>query len=272
MVVGAGSSLCRVTSEADPRDAEFAAKLLGWKITQKSLVPNTADSDNAASREIAASILDRLDIARDIPSGVANPQSGRPLERAVALQLARDLPALDGNRGWLIDETPQPITNFLQYTHLRRVDLLVKANAELRTTLGTDYIIKPDVVVGLPPRHASEPPFLHAAVSCKWTIRSDRVQNIRHENNQMIRHRRERLPHLVTVTAEPLPSRLAAIARGTGEVDAVYHIAFGALDNAVAELGRLNQISRDQIEAWHEVTTQGRVRPYSDLAPTLAYW
>jgi hypothetical protein len=48
------------------------------------------------------------------------------------------------------------------------------------------------------------------------------VQNIRHECLQMIRHRRGRQPHPVTVTAEPLPSRLASIARGTGEVDDSY--------------------------------------------------
>jgi hypothetical protein len=39
---------------------------------------------------------------------------------------------------------------------------------------------------------------------------------------------------LVTVTAEPLPTRLGSIARGTGEVDAVYHIAFDALAASVA--------------------------------------
>ncbi|MCM3895787.1 restriction endonuclease [Gordonia sputi] len=253
-------------------DAPFAAKLLGWKQARKALVPNTADSDNAASREIAAAILDQIGIGRGQPSGVANSQSGRPLERAVAETLARDLPVLDADRGWIINDLSHPITDFLQYTHLQRVDRLVKENAELRTTLGTDYIIRPDVVVGLPSRSSDDPPFLHAAVSCKWTIRSDRVQNIRHENNQMIRHRRERLPHLVTVTAEPLPSRLAAIARGTGEVDAVYHIAFDALAASIASLGSAGRITKDQIDSWHEVTTQGRVRPYSDLAPTLAYW
>jgi hypothetical protein len=159
---------------------------------------------------------------------------------------------------WNVPEASRPITDFLQYDHLKKVDVLVKANAELRTTLGMDYIIKPDVVVGLPSRHPNEPQFLHAAISCKWTIRSDRVQNIRHENNQMIRHRRERLPHLVTVTAEPLPSRLAAIARGTGEVDAVYHIAYDALDQAVKRLAENKQLSGDQVDAWHEVTGQGR--------------
>ncbi|MEV0673611.1 NgoMIV family type II restriction endonuclease [Mycobacterium sp. NPDC050441] len=260
------------TCEAANLNALFAGELLGWKPRGSGLVPNTADSDNAASVSLAASILDELGVSRGVASGVSNPQSGRPLELAVAATLKVDLPKIDPTRSWMIDEASHPITDFLQYDHLKKVDQLVKANAELRTTLGMDYIIKPDVVVGLPSRHPDEPPFLHAAISCKWTIRSDRVQNIRHENNQMIRHRRERLPHLVTVTAEPLPSRLAAIARGTGEVDAVYHIAFDALDEAVVKLACRKQISIDQVDAWNEVTSQGRVRPYSDLAETLALW
>lgn len=52
---------------------------------------------------------------------------------------------------------------------------------------------------------------------------------IRHEGVILARSRRGREPHIVTVTAEPLPSRLAAIACGTGEVDAVYHVALAKL-------------------------------------------
>lgn len=255
-------------------NAPFAGKLLGWKRKSRSpgFVPNTADGKNAASVALSAAILDELGVRRGVASGVVNPKSGRPLELAVSATLQDDLPRLDPSRKWLIDNVSHPITDFVQYDHLKKVHQLVRKNAELRTTLGTDYIIKPDVVVGLPPRHDDESPFLHAAISCKWTIRSDRVQNIRHENNQMIRHRRERLPHLMTVTAEPLPSRLAAIARGTGEVDAVYHIAFEALDRSVTNLAAAKQLSYDQVDAWLEVTSLGRVRPYPDLAETLALW
>lgn len=254
-------------------NAPFAEQLLGWKPQGRNgFAPNTADTNSAVSIALAATVLDLLRVPRGTASGVANPQSGRPLELAVVGTLQRDLPKLDPIRKWVIDPATHPITDFLQYNHLKKVDQLVKENAELRTTLGTDYIIRPDVVVGLPARHPDEPLFLHAAISCKWTIRSDRVQNIRHENNQMIRHRRERLPHLITVTAEPLPSRLAAIARGTGEVDAVYHIAYDALDQAVSGLYQKKQLSGEQFDAWYEVTDQGRVRPYSDLAETLALW
>ena len=76
-----------------------------------------------------------------------------------------------------------------------------------------------------------------------------------------------RQPHLVTVTAEPLPTRLASIARGTGEVDAVYHIAYDAMAASVA--GTANS---EQADAWHEVTGQRRVLSYELLVDTLASW
>ena len=83
----------------------------------------------------------------------------------------------------------------------------------------------------------------------------------------MIRHRRGRQPHLVTVTAEPLPTRLASIARGTGEVDAVYHIAYDALDASVTA-----NANPEQADAWREVTGQRRVLSYELLVSTLASW
>ena len=71
----------------------------------------------------------------------------------------------------------------------------------------------------------------------------------------------------MTVTAEPLPSRLASIARGTGEVDAVYHIAYGALAASVTA-----NANPDQANAWREVTGQRRVLSYELLIDTLASW
>jgi hypothetical protein len=250
-------------------DADFAGLLLGWRKTGLKWVPNNADSDNPASVKIATDMLEILN--ENFEEKYIPPQTsmGRPLEQSVSRDLKKCVPLLDPSRHWIIQTESTQISSFVQYEHLKRVHELVTASPELRTTLGMDYQIKPDVTVALPPRNFGEAPFLHAVISCKWTIRSDRVQNIRHEFNQMIRHRRERLPHLMTVTAEPLPSRLASIARGTGEVDAVYHIAFDALDAAV----RNNRgLSDEQNAAWKEVTQQGRVRPYSDLARTIALW
>ena len=72
-------------------------------------------------------------------------------------------------------------------------------------------------------------PILHASISAKWTIRSDRAQNSRTEALGLIRNRKGHLPHIVVVTGEPLPSRLASIALGTGDIDCVYHFALPEL-------------------------------------------
>jgi hypothetical protein len=192
---------------------------------------------------------------------------GSDLEGLVRDHIGAALAKEEIQRTWTVDKG-KIITSFSQYAHLERVNEIVKRNPELRITVGQDYLITPDVTVGITDLATmGELPFLHAAVSCKWTIRSDRVQNIRHEFNQMIRHRRGRQPHLVTVTAEPLPSRLASITRGTGEVDAVYHIAFDALKEAVDKYANASQK-----EAWEECVEQKRLLSYESLAKTLAKW
>lgn len=251
--------------------APFATELLGWKPSSKnklgwSLVPNFADVDSTESIRIAAGVLDALAVDRGTPSKVPKDPGG-PLEQAVCDHLGRALADRHPDREWQVSRGTV-ITRFDQYAHLSEVHALVRANPELRITIGMDYLIKPDVTIGLGsiPTASGLPP-LHAAISCKWTIRSDRVQNIRHECLQMIRHRRGRQPHLVTVTAEPLPSRLASIARGTGEVDAVYHVAYDALAASVAA-----NANPEQADAWREVTGQRRLLSYEFLIDTLASW
>ncbi|QFU85538.1 NgoMIV family type II restriction endonuclease [Amycolatopsis sp. YIM 10] len=250
-------------------NARFAQALLGWKPSKKNklgwaLVPNSADSDNAGSLKLAAGMLDALEVQQGTRSAVPG-SPGKPLEDAVRGDLEQQLRELHPDRSWRVERGVK-IAQFDQYVHLNELHQLVKSNPDLRITIGTDYLIEPDVTVALDQlKTASDRPLLHAAISCKWTIRSDRVQNIRHEFLQMIRHRRGRQPHLVTVTAEPLPTRLAAIARGTGEVDAVYHIAYDALAASVAA-----NANTEQSEAWHEVTGQRRLLDYGLLLETLA--
>ncbi|MGV4986626.1 NgoMIV family type II restriction endonuclease [Streptomyces sp. NRAIS4] len=247
--------------------ASFATELLGWKKPKKNgnPVPNTADSSSTQSKEIARAILDHLGVAEEVISPAAPKSLGPALERRVQEDLEKRLLEADPSRTWLVDHK-KVIADFSQYAHLGKMRETVRNNPIISADLGLDYVIKPDVTVGVTHDPAAAP-FLHAAVSCKWTIRSDRVQNVRHEFLQMIRHRRDRLPHLVTVTAEPMPSRIAAIARGTGEVDAVYHIAFDALQNAVEAIG-----SKQQKSDLAECVGQGRLRPYEELASTLTTW
>src|SRR5262249_28224202 len=252
-------------------NAPFATALDGWKASAKNklawpLVPNAADVDSAEAMRIAAGVLDALGVARNVTSDVPKDPGG-PLEQAVCDHLRGALPGYRTGHDWLI-RRGQLITGFDQYAHLKEGHALVRASPQLRISVGMDYRIKPEVTVGVAGGGTGTglPP-LHAAISCKWTIRSDRVQNIRHECLQMIRHRRGRQPHLVTVTAEPLPSRLASIARGTGEVDAVYHIAYDALMASVAA-----NANPEQADASRERTGQRRLLSSELLVDTLASW
>lgn len=234
----------------------FLLGILGWRAG----VPNSADVASSQSIAIATEIHRILAVTRSVAS---NFDAGRALEVGVRDFLAAELPRLDPTRDWDVDRR-HLVTDFQQYEHLARLDAIVLANPTLRTEIGRDYLIAPDVTVGVPSSTGGAP-VLHAAISCKWTIRSDRVQNIRHEGVILTRSRRGRQPHIVTVTAEPLPSRLAAIARGTGEVDAVYHVALNELMDATALVG-----NSEQHEVLSELVTQRRLADFDALVAVLA--
>lgn len=95
--------------------------------------------------------------------------------------------------------------------------------------------------------------------------RSDRGQNARTEALNLIRNRKGRLPHVVSVTAEPLPTRLASLALGTGDLDCVYHFALPELQAAIAGID-----NEDQMDMLKTLTEGRRLRDISDLPFDLA--
>ncbi len=235
-------------------------EIFGWR----GNTPNIADRSSSTSKSIASSMFEQLDITwgSDAPGQTL----GRNFETAIQRGLAQRLLQLDQDRHWLVGS--QPITEFSQYAHLDQIRRLAEKDERgtLRSSLGTDYLIRPDITIGiLHDELEDQRQHLHAAVSCKWTIRSDRVQNIRHEGVVLTRHRRGRQPHIVAVTAEPLPSRLAAIARGTGELDCVYHVALPQLRSACPTDSESETVLTELIE-------QDRLRPFGILAEVLAYY
>ncbi|MBA3533577.1 MAG: restriction endonuclease [Ardenticatenales bacterium] len=250
--------------------------------------PNFADAGNAGSMAIASHIITQL--GYEIGLGViAGQTSGGRFESATKDFLEACFALLGHLRpGEWRYATYVPISVFDQYAHLATLSHLIQQYSELAATLGTDYIIKPDITVSRAPFAESDinlygevvnldeaiarlTPLrsanslegrwiLHASISCKWTIRSDRAQNARAEALNLIRNRKGRLPHIVAVTAEPLPTRINSLALGTGDLDCVYHFALPELQTAVAEVG-----NQDQREALAMLIGGRRLRDISDL-------
>jgi NgoMIV restriction enzyme len=235
----------------------FVSGLLGWRAG----VPNIADTSSATSRAISAGLLEALDVTQNV--AYAGQTAGRMLEEGVHDHLAAALPSVFNGRN-VVTRRGTLVSDFEQYAHLAQLKRLIDGDqtGTLRASIGTDYQVRPDVTVGLDAGFGAS--FLHAAVPCKWTLRSDRAQNVRHEAVILIRHRRGRLPHITPVTAEPMPSRLASLARGTGEVDALYHVALEELTAAVHRSG-----AAEQIQILEELVGHSRLRDLAELAGVL---
>ena len=180
------------------------------------------------------------------------------------------------------------IARFDQYDHLSLLEIVIANMNEksVAAAIQGDYLVKPDITIsrrplddelinsdslvierdsedaGLTPMRSANAskPTLHASVSCKWTMRSDRAQNSRTEALNLIRNRKGKSPHIVAVTAEPMPTRLASLALGTGDIDCVYHIALSELISAVT-VAR----NEDQAEMLDTLVEGKRLRDISDL-------
>ena len=90
----------------------------------------------------------------------------------------------------------------------------------------------------------------------------NRSQNARTEGLNLIRNRKGKSPHIVVVTAEPLPSRLASLALGTGDIDCVYHFALPELQKAAS--------SETDLDLLDTLVGGSRLRDISDLPFDLA--
>jgi hypothetical protein len=81
----------------------------------------------------------------------------------------------------------------------------------------------------------------------------------------LVRNRKGRLPHIAVITGEPMPSRIASLALGTGDIDCVYHFALYELRKALVEQKR-----DETLELLDTMTEGKRLRDISDLALDLA--
>lgn len=264
---------------------EFHASVLDGLLTKsKAGIPSNADSSSKPSVAIANSVLDQLGpaaTAKKLPGQTA----GAGFETLCAAFVRECFQQLGHLRpGEFSVRKGGGIAGFDQYAHLDDLEAIARTNRAIATAIGSDYLIKPDIVVSRLPlsddainlherlvdagsaQHTSlrfsnqELPILHASISCKWTVRSDRAQNARSEGLNLVRNRKGKLPHIAVVTGEPLPNRIASLALGTGDIDCVYHFALYELRNALIEQGR-----EDACELLDMMTEGKRLRDISDL-------
>lgn len=262
-------------------------------------VASNADGSNKPSKLIAGRIIEILLQNADFTANVRAKISGQTLGAQfedITMQFVREtFPRLQHIRpgSWSVlqlgNNNHKKTSDFAQYEHLAYLSALTQANAQLAAVLGNDYLVAPDIVVYREQLEDSEinagerlvddsvgcmadlrkkysdKPVLHASISAKFTMRSDRAQNSRTEALNLIRNRKGCLPHIVVVTAEPTPTRLSSLALGTGDIDCVYHFALYELKQAIAEVG-----SDDAKDLLSTLTQGKRLKDISDLPLDLA--
>lgn len=264
---------------------EFHATLLGGILTKStSGIPSNADKASKPSCEIAGSILDQLGPATTAPK-LPGQTAGADFEGVCASFVRVCFEQMHHLRPGAFNVSKgSGIAMFDQYAHLDELEAIAKSNREIATAIGSDYLIKPDIVVTRAPkpdaiinakgalvdeacarltslRIINQPlEILYASISCKWTLRSDRAQNARSEGLNLVRNRKGRLPHIAVITGEPTPGRVASLALGTGDIDCVYHFALYELRNALVEQGR-----DETLELLDTMIEGKRLRDISDL-------
>jgi hypothetical protein len=263
------------------------------KDNKKGDFPNFADGDSRPSVDHAWGIVRRLPYSENNAS-LKGQTVGRRFESATKEFLENVFKLLHHIRpGKWEYSTSSVISEFDQYEHMAYIAEVLSRDKALASALGGDYIVRPDIVVSRWPvsdeeinqsgileqddglyakytplrqaNHKKPRSSLHAVVSCKWTIRTDRAQNTRTEVLNLIRNRKGHLPRIVAVTAEPWPTRIAALALGTGDLDCVYHFALHELVESAKELQ-----NQDSIELLDIMIDGRRLRDISDLPFDLA--
>lgn len=260
-------------------------------------VASNADRKNAFSCAIAKCIAIDLG-AETIDKKEKGQTAGAGFEEAVADFVKVTFPRLQNLRpgNWTVmrlgNKSKVKTADFAQYEHLFDLAEAVRDNPKLQAALGNDYLVSPDVIVSRGLCEDSEinalahfvddtlckkadlrksnggRDILHASISAKWTMRSDRAQNSRTEALNLMRDRKGHVPHIMVVTAEPSPSRIASLALGTGDIDCVYHVALYEL---LAAVSKCSSRSRDEAMILLDNMIEGkRLKDISDLPLDLA--
>lgn len=169
-------------------------------------VATNADKDSVISVMIAKGIAEQL--MAETNERVAGQTAGASFEMLTMEFVKRTFPQLQHLRpgNWEVlklgNRSRTKTSTFAQYEHLAYLTELTKANRKLSAMIGNDYMVAPDIVVyrnlcSDEEINATEPivndtvcryadlreknggkAILHASVSAKWTMRSDRAQKV----------------------------------------------------------------------------------------------
>lgn len=265
-----------------------------------TIIFSNADKSSPASIDLAKGMADKIGqpICTDPPTGQ---RAGSLFTQYTKEFLDQCFKLIQHIRpgSWIFSTSQSRIgiASFHQYEHLAELKSVLETHSELKAALGGDYLITPDIVVSRSPiedneinknktkgnkiiseidniamltplrsvNHQKSCEILHASISCKWTMRSDRAQNTRTEALNLLRNRKGRTPCILAVTFEPLPSRLASIALGTGDIDCTYH---GALYELLAAAKESRH--SDSLEMLQLLIDGRRLRDISDIPFDLA--
>lgn len=126
----------------------FHASCLSGPITMTKGIPSIADVSNGPSREISIGLIAKLGQLADHAQKPPGQTAGAMFESVCLAFLEKSFAKLAHVRpGTFRIAKGRTISQFDQYAHLDEPRVLSDASRELKTLLGTDYLIKPDVVV-----------------------------------------------------------------------------------------------------------------------------
>ncbi len=253
---------------------------------KRDRTPSIADTSSNLSCSLARGIIEEFGYSLG-STRISGQTAGSKFEAAVREFIKSTMKVLEHLRpaDWIYS-VHGDISEFVQYRHLATLNELIQANKVAQTALG-DYVVKPEVIVARTPvadeainkhwvivheggipyltplrrtNQEEASPILHASISCKLTLRSDRSQNARTEGLNLIRNRKGHTPHIAVVTAEPMPTRIASLALGTGDIDCVYHFCLNELVKVTKE--SRNEAVQDSLDT---MIIGNRLRDIADL-------
>lgn len=280
--------------------AAFITDLCGYRLDRTGKLtanPNTSDANDDQSVILGRALFDQLGVPRD---KVAPAAPGPDLEMKVVALLRELRPDLriDASRAAkefrqykhldvfrnfkrnFADQRPaledlaervlaadlgkqlSPIERDLSRL-IEKADAQTKLVEDLAEQMPEESLLKIDIAVAIP--HEGELDELAIAISSKWSLRTDRVQDPVSQGNKLVAQRRGMMPHFGVLTIEPRPAMLKILADGSGAVDYVYHLDLPALEATMEVVAQGKPPNWSPQRTFRRLMRQQRLRDFDQL-------